>query len=91
MMPGSDSNVRERSFVEIWAHSPWLNQVRSIRRETLHTCGSCAKLSYCGRCHAQALLEDGDIYGPSSYARRHAEQLEAAGLAGTVAGAARLD
>jgi len=76
ILPGSGGNLREHSFREIWERSPWLNEVRSIRRGDLRTCGTCAKLSYCGRCHAQALVEDGDLYGPSSYARSRAEELE---------------
>ena len=76
ILPGSGGNVRERSFRDVWESSPWLNQVRSIRRADLHTCKSCSKLSYCGRCHAQALAEDGDLYGPSSYAQERAEIFE---------------
>lgn len=75
-LPGSGGNLRERSFREIWEGSPWLNRVRSIRVEDLYICKTCDKLSYCGRCHAQALMEDGDLYGPSSYARERAEVVE---------------
>jgi radical SAM protein with 4Fe4S-binding SPASM domain len=76
ILPGSGGNLRDRSFREIWEGSPWLNQVRKIRAKDLHTCHTCEKLSYCGRCHAQALLEHGDLYGPSSYARERAEVIE---------------
>jgi AdoMet-dependent heme synthase len=76
VLPGSGGNVRERAFRDVWENSPWLNQVRSIRRSDLHTCKSCSRLSYCGRCHAQALAEDGDLYGPSSYAQERAEIFE---------------
>ena len=76
ILPGSGGNVRERSFRDVWENSPWLNEVRSIRRQSLHTCKSCDRLSYCGRCHAQALAEDGDLYGPSSYAQERAEIFE---------------
>lgn len=72
ILPGADGNVRERPFRDVWENSPWLNKVRSIRRTDLHTCGTCASLSYCGRCHAQAMVEDGDLYGPSSYAQERA-------------------
>ncbi|MCP3964193.1 MAG: radical SAM protein [bacterium] len=75
-LPGSGGNVRERSFRDVWENSPWLNEVRGIRREDLHTCKNCSRLSYCGRCHAQALVEDGDLYGPSSYAQERAEITE---------------
>ncbi len=76
ILPGADGNVRERSFRDVWENSPWLNQVRNIRRNNLHTCKSCSKLSTCGRCHAQALVEDGDLYGPSSYAQERAAIFE---------------
>ncbi len=76
ILPGSGGNLRERTFRDVWENSPWLNQVRGIRRSDLHTCKSCSRLSYCGRCHAQALAEDGDLYGPSSYAQERAEIFE---------------
>jgi len=76
VLPGSGGSVRNRSFREIWEGSRWLNTVREIRANDLHTCNTCDKLSYCGRCHAQALMEHGDLYGPSSYARERAEVIE---------------
>lgn len=69
-------NVREQSFREIWETSEWLQQVRSIRRKDIRTCNTCPKISYCGRCHAQAYIEDGDIMGPSSSACSYAEVVE---------------
>lgn len=76
LLPGSGGNLQDRSFRDIWEQSPWLNQVRSIRKRDLHTCDSCQRLSYCGRCHAQALIEDGDLYGPSSAAKERADVLD---------------
>jgi len=76
VLPGSGGNLCNRSFREIWEGSPWLNKVRGIRAEDLHTCSTCDKLSYCGRCHAQALMENGDLYGPSTYAQERAEVIE---------------
>ncbi len=76
ILPGAGGNIRQRSFRDVWENSPWLNQVRNIRRNNLHTCKSCSKLSYCGRCHAQALVEDGDLYGPSSHAQERAAIFE---------------
>lgn len=76
ILPGSGGNVREQRFREIWEESPWLREVRSIRSRDLSECGGCSRLSFCGRCHAQALVEDGDLYGPSSYAQRRADSLE---------------
>jgi radical SAM protein with 4Fe4S-binding SPASM domain len=80
ILPGSDSNVNRQPFREIWEQSPWLQQVRSIRRRDLATCSTCPKLSYCGRCHAQALVEDGNLLGPSSSAQQRAEMLERVGF-----------
>ncbi|MEM8962601.1 MAG: radical SAM protein [Acidobacteriota bacterium] len=76
ILPGSDANIRDRDFLDVWRNSAWLNKIRAIRKSDLHTCKSCSKLSYCGRCHAQALVEDGDLYGPSSYAQERAAVLE---------------
>lgn len=76
ILPGSGGNIRRRSFRDVWENSPWLRKVRSIRRSDLHTCRSCSRLPYCGRCHAQALVEDGDLYGPSTYAQERAEIFE---------------
>ncbi len=73
ILPGSGGNLVERSFRDIWEESPWLKQVRSIRRRDLQTCNKCDRLAYCGRCHAQALVEDGDLYGPSTAAQKRAD------------------
>jgi radical SAM protein with 4Fe4S-binding SPASM domain len=77
VLPGSGGNVRERPFREVWESSPWLQEVRGIRARDLTVCGGCVRLAYCGRCHAQALVEDGDLYGPSGYARRRADLVDA--------------
>jgi radical SAM protein with 4Fe4S-binding SPASM domain len=73
ILPGSGGNVREHSFREIWESSPWLTRIRALRRADLPDCRECSKFSYCGRCMAQALAEDGDLLGPSSHARERAE------------------
>lgn len=72
ILPGSAGNLRERTFREIWDHSPSLAKIRSIQHQDLTTCRTCPALSYCGRCPAQALVEDGDILGPSAAACRRA-------------------
>lgn len=79
ILPGSGGNIRRQPFRQVWEHSPWLNEVRSIRRKDLHTCKDCSRVAYCGRCHAQALVEDGDLYGPSSFAQQRAELMERQG------------
>lgn len=76
ILPGVAGNLREHSFREIWEGSAWLKKVRAIRRSDLEVCGTCTKIAYCGRCHAQALVEDGNLLGPSSSACAHAETVE---------------
>jgi hypothetical protein len=56
-------------------------RVRSIRIRDLHTCSSCAASRFCSRCPGQALVEGGDLYGPSPANCEHA--LAAAEVAGS--------
>src|SRR6266403_1705708 len=58
-------NVRDEPFAEIWHRSPEMLRVRAIRIRDLHTCSSCAASQFCSRCPGQALIENGDLYGPS--------------------------
>ena len=76
-------NIRETPFAEIWRDSHDLRRVRSIRVRDLHTCSGCTASAFCTRCPGQALVEDGDLYGPSSAACEHA--LAGAELAGSSA------
>jgi AdoMet-dependent heme synthase len=64
-MPISCGNVRDEPFAEIWRRSPEMLRIRSIRIRDLHTCSSCAASPFCTRCPGQALVENGDLYGPS--------------------------
>jgi AdoMet-dependent heme synthase len=64
-MPLACGNIREAPFAEIWSSSPKMREVRAIRIRDLHTCSGCAASKYCARCPGQALVEDGDLYGPS--------------------------
>ena len=76
VLPGSAGNLNERSFREIWEGSHWLRRLRAIRRADLGECAGCAKLAYCGRCHALAAAEDGDLLGRSAQACRRAAAIE---------------
>ena len=71
-MPISCGNVRDTPFAEIWHRSPEMRRVRSIRIRDLHTCSSCAASPFCSRCPGQALVETGDLYGPSPANCEHA-------------------
>jgi AdoMet-dependent heme synthase len=82
-LPIACGNVRETPFAEIWHRSPEMTRVRSIRIRDLHTCSTCAASPYCTRCPGQALVEGGDLYGPSPANCEHA--LVGAQLAGSPA------
>lgn len=71
-MPLPCGNVRDEPFAEIWHRSPEMLRVRSIRIRDLHTCSSCAASRFCTRCPGQALVETGDLYGPSPANCEHA-------------------
>jgi radical SAM protein with 4Fe4S-binding SPASM domain len=63
--PLSTGNVRKQKFLEIWQHSPQMNEVRSIRARDLPACSTCIHLASCTRCPGLAYME-GDMRGPSS-------------------------
>jgi radical SAM protein with 4Fe4S-binding SPASM domain len=63
--PLPTGNIREQRFLEIWRHSPQMNEVRSIRARELPVCSSCAHLGSCTRCPGLAYME-GNMRGPSS-------------------------
>ena len=71
-MPIPCGNVRDEPFAEIWHRSPEMERVRSIRIRDLHTCSSCSASAFCSRCPGQALVETGDLYGPSPANCEHA-------------------
>jgi radical SAM protein with 4Fe4S-binding SPASM domain len=79
-LPVACGNVRETPFSEIWTGSARMREVRAIRVRDLHTCASCEAATFCTRCPGQALVEDGDLYGPSTASCEHA--LAAAEVAG---------
>jgi radical SAM protein with 4Fe4S-binding SPASM domain len=71
-MPIACGNVRDTPFADIWHRSPAMLRVRAIRIRDLHTCSSCAASAFCTRCPGQALVETGDLYGPSPANCEHA-------------------
>jgi radical SAM protein with 4Fe4S-binding SPASM domain len=79
-LPLACGNIRETPFAEIWTDSARMREVRAIRIRNLHTCAGCQAAAFCTRCPGQALVEDGDLYGPSSAACEQA--LAGAELAG---------
>ena len=63
--PLPSGNVRRQKFLDIWRHSPQLQEVRSIRTGDLPVCSSCSHLGTCTRCPGLAWTE-GSMRGPSS-------------------------
>jgi radical SAM protein with 4Fe4S-binding SPASM domain len=90
-MPVVCGNVRERPFDAIWADSLAMRRVRAIRVADLSGCSSCEASLFCSRCPGQALVEDGDLCGPSAASCAQAEAAaRAAGSPARAAGARRL-
>lgn len=63
--PLPSGNVRHTKFIDIWRHSPQLNDVRSIRLRDMPSCSQCVHGATCSRCPGLAYLE-GNMRGPSS-------------------------
>ena len=63
--PLPSGNVRQQKFLDIWQHSPQLEEVRSIRARDLPTCSSCAHVGTCTRCPGLAYMQ-GNMRGPSN-------------------------
>ena len=63
--PLPTGNVRQQKFMDIWNHSPEMNEVRSIKAKDLTTCSSCSHVSSCTRCPGLAYME-GSMRGPST-------------------------
>ncbi len=74
----SAGNVRRDRLDALWREAPLLRKLRARTFGELEGCGTCPRSGYCGRCSALALLEDGDLDGPSSRACHIAELRERA-------------
>jgi hypothetical protein len=57
--------VRKQKFIDIWRHSPQMNEVRSITARDLPVCSTCSHVGSCTRCPGLAYLE-GSMRGPST-------------------------
>ncbi|WP_428265098.1 radical SAM/SPASM domain-containing protein [Haliangium sp.] len=71
-LPLPCGNLREQSFAEVWYGSAALDEVRYLRWASIAECNQCGLRAYCQRCHGMALLEQGELRGPSLEACRHA-------------------
>jgi radical SAM protein with 4Fe4S-binding SPASM domain len=63
--PLPTGNVRKQKFLEIWQHSPQMNEVRSIHARDLPVCSTCTHVGSCTRCPGLA-YQEGSMRGPSS-------------------------
>ena len=57
--------VRKQKFIDIWRHSPELNEVRTITARDLPVCSTCSHVGSCSRCPGLAYME-GNMRGPST-------------------------
>jgi radical SAM protein with 4Fe4S-binding SPASM domain len=71
-------NLRRATLEEIWKQSPVFLRVRSTRIRDIEVCASCADVRQCGRCPGSAMLEDGNVMGPSRAACQMAAARRAA-------------
>jgi radical SAM protein with 4Fe4S-binding SPASM domain len=63
--PLPTGNVRTTKFLDIWNHSPQMNEVRSITMADLPVCSTCSHGGTCSRCPGLAYME-GNMRGPST-------------------------
>jgi radical SAM protein with 4Fe4S-binding SPASM domain len=63
--PLPTGNIRTQKFLDIWNHSPEMNEVRSIKAKDLTVCSSCSHVGSCSRCPGLAYME-GSMRGPST-------------------------
>jgi radical SAM protein with 4Fe4S-binding SPASM domain len=63
MMPMVVGNLRKRSFQEMWQTDPFLERLRALRFEDLHTCRSCDVKGSCSRCPGVAMQRGQDVDG----------------------------
>ena len=71
-LPVPCGELRQQSFADIWWGSKELAEVRDLRWAKLAECNTCTLRPYCQRCHGMALVEQGEMRGPSLEACRHA-------------------
>jgi len=66
----SVGNLRNDAFSRLWADSPFLLKLRSLRFRDFAECSRCERVRFCFWCPGRALLEDGGLTRRSSYACR---------------------
>ncbi|MBW2261552.1 MAG: radical SAM protein [Deltaproteobacteria bacterium] len=64
----SFGNVLNRPFARIWTSSRKRARIDALTWNDLPGCRDCNLMPWCVRCHGAALIEDGDMKGPSRIA-----------------------
>jgi radical SAM protein with 4Fe4S-binding SPASM domain len=68
MIPVTIGDITRRGLREIWETSAFLRFLGGVTWRDLHGCSQCDLRPWCVRCHGCALVEDGDLLGPSRIA-----------------------
>ena len=68
MIPVVIGNLTRQGLREIWETSEFLGFLKGVTWRDLHGCSECDLRPWCVRCHGSALIEDGDLLGPSRIA-----------------------
>lgn len=63
-------NITKNSLVDIWNNSQELKKWRQLSVEPIEACKDCSLKNVCLRCPGMALLEDSNLYGCSSSAKK---------------------
>lgn len=72
-LPVPAGNIRQQPLGEIWDNAELFQKLRQTTMKDLDTCSDCELYVLCYRCPGLALLEDGDMYGPSKTGCQNAE------------------
>lgn len=72
-LPVSAGNIRQQPLREIWENAELFQKLRRTTMKDLDTCAECDLYVLCYRCPGLALLEDGDMFGPSCTGCQNAE------------------
>jgi radical SAM protein with 4Fe4S-binding SPASM domain len=84
LLPVGD--LKREDFGQVWKRSPVLRKLRTTRLRDIRQCRECELIADCFRCPGVAHLEDGDAFGPSSYACRQARVVHEVRIASMGAG-----
>jgi len=68
MIPVEIGDLKTQNLKEILRKSEFFSMLKSIRWCDLNECAVCSIRPWCQRCHGNALIEDGDLLGPSRIA-----------------------